>query len=51
MIKIFEKIKVWKAGQNYVTIHAAEDYTVKKTLNQLEKESDESFFEPDDPGL
>lgn len=30
--------------QNYVTIHAAEEYTVKRTLSDLEKELDESFF-------
>lgn len=29
---------------NYVTIHALQDYTVKMTLGQLEKELDERFF-------
>ncbi len=29
--------------RNYVTIHGAEDYTVKKTLNELEEELDGSF--------
>lgn len=30
--------------QNYVTVHALEDYTVKKTLGDFEKELDERFF-------
>lgn len=29
---------------NYVTIHAAEDVTVKMTLGDLEKELDERFY-------
>lgn len=30
--------------QNYVTVHAQEDYTVKKTLGAMEKELDNRFF-------
>ena len=30
--------------QNYVTVHAREDYTVKKTLGAMEKELDNRFF-------
>lgn len=30
--------------KNYVTVHAGEDYRVKRTLSQLEKGLDESFF-------
>ena len=30
--------------QNYVTVHAREDYTVKKTLGAMEKELDDRFF-------
>ncbi len=30
--------------QNYVTVHAREDYTVKKTLGAMEKELDSRFF-------
>lgn len=30
--------------QNYVTVHALEDYTVKKTLGDFERELDERFF-------
>ena len=30
--------------QNYVTVHASEDYTVKKTLGAMEKELDNRFF-------
>jgi DNA-binding LytR/AlgR family response regulator len=34
-------IDVWR---NYVTIHADIEYTVKKTLSELEKELDDCFF-------
>lgn len=30
--------------RNYVTVHAKEKYTIKKTLSELEEELDESFF-------
>lgn len=38
------EIRFLEVRQNYVTIHAKEDYTVKKTLGQLEKELDGGFF-------
>lgn len=34
-------LDVWK---NYVTVHAREDYTVRRTLGSLEAELDERFF-------
>jgi len=34
-------LEVW---QNYVTIHADINYTVKKTLGELEKDLDDNFF-------
>ena len=42
-IPLYE-IRYIEVQKNYVTIHAAEDYTVKKTLGQIEKELDDSFF-------
>lgn len=42
-IPLYE-IRYLEVRQNYVTIHGAEDYTVKKTLSQLEQELDDSFF-------
>lgn len=38
------EIRYLEVRQNYVTVHAKEDYTVKKTLGQLEKELDDGFF-------
>lgn len=38
------EIRYLDVQRNYVTIHAGEDYTVKKTLGELEKELDEGFF-------
>lgn len=37
------EIRYLEVRRNYVTIHGAEDYTVKKTLNELEEELDGSF--------
>ncbi|MDE7416012.1 MAG: LytTR family DNA-binding domain-containing protein [Lachnospiraceae bacterium] len=37
-------IRYLEVQRNYVTIYAEEPYTVKKTLGELEKELDESFF-------
>lgn len=37
-------IRYLEVRQNYVTVHAGEEYTVKKTLQELEKELDGSFF-------
>ena len=42
-IPIYE-IKYLEVQQNYVTIHAKEDYTVKKTLGEFELELDERFY-------
>ncbi len=38
------KIRYLEVRKNYVTIHWDEDITVKKTLGELEKELDDSFF-------
>lgn len=38
------EIRYLEVNQNYVTIHAERDYTVKKTLKELEKELDPLFF-------
>ena len=38
------RIRWAEVNGNYVTIHALQDYTVKMTLGQLEKELDERFF-------
>lgn len=38
------EIRYLEVQRNYVTIHAAEEYTVKRTLGDLEKELDESFY-------
>lgn len=42
-IPLYE-IRYLEVQRNYVTIHAKENYSVKRTLNDLEKELDESFF-------
>ena len=38
------EIRWAEVRRNYITIHADEDITVKKTLSQLEAELDDSFF-------
>ncbi len=38
------EIRFLEVQRNYVTIHAKEDYTVKKTLSQLEQDLDDGFF-------
>ena len=38
------EIRYMDVRQNYVTVHAYEDYTVKKTLGAMEKELDNRFF-------
>ncbi len=38
------EIRYLEVQRNYVTIHGVETYTVKKTLGELERELDESFF-------
>lgn len=42
-IPLYE-IRYLEVLRNYVTIHAKQDYTVKKTLSEVEKELDERFF-------
>ncbi len=42
-IPIYE-IKYLEVRQNYVTVHAKKDYTVKKTLGEFERELDERFY-------
>ena len=45
MIRIpLYEIRYLEVLRNYVTIHAKQDYTVKKTLSKVEKELDERFF-------
>ena len=44
MVRIpFYEIRYLDVRQNYVTIHAKADYTVKRTLGDFEKELDERF--------
>lgn len=38
------EIRYLEVRQNYVTVHAREEYTVKRTLRELETELDDSFF-------
>ena len=38
------QIKYLEVQQNYVTVHAKKDYTVKKTLGKFESELDERFY-------
>lgn len=38
------QIRYLEVRQNYVTVHAKQDYTVKKTLGALEKMLDERFY-------
>jgi len=45
MVRIpFYEIRYLDVRQNYVTVHAKADYTVKRTLGDFEKELDERFF-------
>jgi len=39
----FYEIRYVEVRQNYVTVHAKEDYMVKRTLSDLERELDDSF--------
>lgn len=44
MVRIpFYQIRYVDVQKNYVTIHGKEDYTVKRTLSDMEKELDERF--------
>ncbi len=38
------EIRYAEVLHNYITIHAREEYTLKKTLSELEKELDDGFF-------
>ena len=40
----FYEIRYLDVRQNYVTVHAKEDHTVKRTLGDIEKELDNRFF-------
>ena len=40
----FYQIRYLDVHQNYVTVHAQQDYTVKRTLGDFEKELDDRFF-------
>ena len=40
----FYEIRYLDVHQNYVTVHAKVDYTIKRTLAELEKELDDRFF-------
>jgi DNA-binding LytR/AlgR family response regulator len=42
-LPIYE-IRYLEVRQNYVTIHAKKDYTIKKTLGEFERELDERFY-------
>jgi len=45
MVRIpFYEIRYLDVRQNYVTVHAGSDHTVKRTLGDFEKELDERFF-------
>lgn len=45
MVRIpMHEIRYLDVLKNYVTIHAKQDYTVKRSLAELEKELDERFF-------
>lgn len=39
------EIRYIEVLKNYVTVHAVEDYSLKKTLNELKKGLDDSFFQ------
>lgn len=45
MVRIpFYEIRYLDVHQNYVTVHAKTEYTVKRSLNDFERELDERFF-------
>lgn len=45
MIRLpLHEISYLDVDRNYVTIHANKNYTIKKTLGEIEKELDERFF-------
>lgn len=45
MVRVpYYDIRYAEVHRNYITVHAAEEYTVKRTLKELEEELDNSFF-------
>ena len=45
MVRIpFYEIRFLDVHQNYVTIHAKQEFTVKRTLGDFEKELDDRFY-------
>lgn len=40
----FYEIRYLEVRQNYVTLHAKREYTIKRTLGEFEKELDQRFF-------
>ena len=42
----FYDIRYLDVHQNYVTVHAGEDYRVKRTLSEFEKELDSRLVHP-----
>lgn len=45
MLRIpFHEIRYLEVRQNYVTVYGKQEYTVKKTLSEFERELDERFF-------
>lgn len=42
-LSVYE-IRYLEVMRNYTTVHGAEDYSVKRSLNDLERELDESFY-------
>lgn len=45
MVRVpLSRIRSLEVQQNYVTVHADQDYTVKKSLAEFEKELDDGFF-------
>lgn len=45
------EIRYLEVRQNYVTVHAKEDYTLKKPLGEFERELDERFFRTSRSGI
>ena len=43
MVRLYE-VRYLDVRQNYVTVHAKEEYTVKRSLLEFESQLDESFF-------
>ena len=41
---VLHEIRYIDVSKNYVTVHAGQDYTLKRSLGDLEKDLDERFF-------